>query len=163
MAGEFGTQLAPENGPNESRLWVDSGGSTADQRMTGRASRKCCPSHLTAVHDSRADSDKLFNDVFISPKALALGNGLIIDGLNQARVIVSLARDIDPLRNRPRGLCFLYSPVSVHDADVGQMAIFLRVVDAVAGYELVADTKADEIDRHLDFPPLRLVEQRASP
>ena len=52
---------------------------------------------------------------------------------------------------------------SVHDSDVWQMAIFLRIVDAIASYEDVADTKADEIDRRLDFPPLRLVEQGASP
>src|SRR5208283_6185868 len=38
-----------------------------------------------------------------------------------------------------------------------------RVVDAVAGDKHILDPEADEIDRRLDLPPLRLVEQRAGP
>jgi hypothetical protein len=37
----------------------------------------------------------------LTPEHLALGNGLVFDGLNQTRVIVSPARHIDPFRDRP--------------------------------------------------------------
>ena len=43
------------------------------------------------------------------------------------------------------------------------MTMLLSVVYAIARDEDVLDAKADEIDRRLDFPPLRLVEQRAGP
>ena len=37
----------------------------------------------------------------LTPEHLALGNGLVFDGLNQARVIVSQARHIHPFRDWP--------------------------------------------------------------
>ena len=43
------------------------------------------------------------------------------------------------------------------------MAIFLGVIGPVAHDEHVADRESDEIDRDLDLPPLRLVEQRTNP
>jgi hypothetical protein len=43
------------------------------------------------------------------------------------------------------------------------MTIFLCVVNAVAGHEHVPNTKTDEINRHINLPPLWLVEQRARP
>ena len=57
------------------------------------------------------------------------------------------------------------SPVglSIHGADVGQMAVFLGVVGAVTDYEYIADREPDEIQRDLDLAPLRFVEQRACP
>ena len=54
-------------------------------------------------------------------------------------------------------------PASVHDADVRQMTASLCVVNAVAGDERVPNTNADEINRHINLPPLWLVEQRAHP
>ena len=35
------------------------------------------------------------------PRALTLDNGVALNGLNQAQVIVSSARHIDPFRDRP--------------------------------------------------------------
>jgi hypothetical protein len=52
---------------------------------------------------------------------------------------------------------------SLHSADIRQVAIFLGVVGTVADHKDVADREADEIDRDLDLPPLRLVEQRTNP
>src|SRR6202035_5508806 len=37
----------------------------------------------------------------LTPEHLVLGNGLVLDGFNQARVIVSTARHVDALRDRP--------------------------------------------------------------
>jgi hypothetical protein len=72
----------------------------ARRRMTApRSSLKFCPSHLPAACDSKADSGKLSHDVFIGPKTLAHSNGLFLDGLNQARIIVSPARHIDAFPN----------------------------------------------------------------
>src|SRR6516164_9597670 len=51
----------------------------------------------------------------------------------------------------------------VQGADVGQVAIFLGMVGAVADDEHVADRETDKIDRDLDFAAPRLVEQRARP
>ena len=62
---------------------------------------KFFPPHLTAACDSEADSGKSSNDVFMGPKTLARSYGLFLDGLNQARILVSLARHIDPFRDRP--------------------------------------------------------------
>src|SRR5262249_30004872 len=53
--------------------------------------------------------------------------------------------------------------LSIHNPDIGQVAIFLGVVCAVAGHEHVADRETDKIERDLDLAPLRLVEQRACP
>ena len=50
-----------------------------------------------------------------------------------------------------------------HNADIRKVAIFLGVVGAVADDKHVADGEADKIERHLDLPPLRLVEQRTNP
>jgi hypothetical protein len=60
------------------------------------ASPKFCPPHLPVIYDFEADSGKLCMDAFISPKALAIYNRVALNGLNQARVIVSTARHIDP-------------------------------------------------------------------
>jgi hypothetical protein len=46
------------------------------------ASLKFCPPHLTAACDSKADSGKLSNDVFIGPKTRARSNGRILDWLD---------------------------------------------------------------------------------
>src|SRR5208337_4661491 len=54
-------------------------------------------------------------------------------------------------------------PVSLYDADVRQVAIFLRIVGTVSGHEHVTDAKPDIIELDLDSSALRLVEQRAGP
>src|SRR5215813_258387 len=53
--------------------------------------------------------------------------------------------------------------LSIHNADIGQVAIFLGVVRTVAGHEHVADRETDKINCDLDLASLRLVEQRACP
>jgi hypothetical protein len=72
------------------------------------ASLKFCPPHLTAACDSKADFGKLSNDVFIGPKTLARSNGLFLDGLNQAWIIVAPARHIDAFRNRPHAQTIIW-------------------------------------------------------
>ena len=57
----------------------------------------------------------------------------------------------------------LPSAYSLHDADVRQMAVLFGVVGTVADDEDIADREADEIDRDLHLPPLRLVEQSTCP
>src|SRR6202022_2497775 len=54
-------------------------------------------------------------------------------------------------------------PLSFDDADIGQVAVFFGIVDAVAGNEYVADGEADKIKLDFDLPPLRLIEKRAGP
>lgn len=46
-------------------------------------------------------------------------------------------------------------------ADIGEVAIFFRIVQAVADNELVGNGKADVIALELDFTARRLIEQRA--
>jgi hypothetical protein len=41
--------------------------------------------------------------------------------------------------------------ISLHEDNIRQMAIFLRVVDAIAGHKHIADREADEIDRDPDL------------
>src|SRR5215813_5863644 len=53
--------------------------------------------------------------------------------------------------------------LSLHDTDIGQMAIFLGVVGAVADDKYVVDREADKIDRDLDLASLWLVEQGTCP
>src|SRR6185312_5834776 len=48
-----------------------------------------------------------------------------------------------------------------HGADMGQGAVALGVVDAVADDELVRDLEADPTRLHVDLAPRRLVEQGA--
>ena len=38
-----------------------------------------------------------------------------------------------------------------NDANIGQVAVFLGIVGAIADHEHVGDHKADEVDRELDF------------
>lgn len=51
----------------------------------------------------------------------------------------------------------------VHDPNIREMAVFFRIITAVAGYEQVTDQEADEIDLDVDLTSLGLVEQCAGP
>src|SRR5262249_60450897 len=60
------------------------------------------------------------------------------------------------LRRRHRA-----SGVGLEDADERQVAVALRVIEAVADDELIGDREAEIIDRHVLQAPLGLVEERA--
>ena len=51
--------------------------------------------------------------------------------------------------------------VGMDDADVGQGAVALSIVQAVTDHPLVIDAKAHVVDMHVDLGAFRLVQQRA--
>ena len=71
------------------------------------------------------------------------------------------------VRPRPSGRRCIVIPgdprvdLRLEDANDAQVPVELAVVEAVADDELVRDREADVVDRDLDEPPGRLVEQRA--